>query len=46
VNWVLDVDIRAFLDPCLQCPLVYDVRSNRLGFALETFILKPFRLPS
>ena len=45
-NWVLDLDIKAFLDPCLHCPLVYDVRSNRPGFALETFILKPFRLPS
>ena len=46
VNWILDADLRAYLDPCLQCPLVYDVRSNRPGFALETFILKPFRLPS
>jgi RNA-directed DNA polymerase len=46
VCWILDADISRFLDPCLQCPLVYDVRSNRLGFALETFILKPFRLPS
>jgi RNA-directed DNA polymerase len=39
-NWVLDLDIKAFLDPCSQCPLVYDVRSNRPGFALETLILK------
>jgi RNA-directed DNA polymerase len=45
-GWVLDLDIKGFLDPCLHCPLVYDVRSNRPGFALETFILKPFRLPS
>jgi len=46
INWIFDADIRSFLDPCLHCPLVYDVRSNRPGFALETFILKPFRLPS
>ena len=45
-GWVLDLDIKGFLDPCLHCPLVYDVRSNRPGFALEAFILKPFRLPS
>jgi RNA-directed DNA polymerase len=45
-NWVLDLDIKSFLDPCLHCPLVYDVRSNRPGLSLETFILKPFRLPS
>jgi RNA-directed DNA polymerase len=46
VNWIVDADISRFLDPCIHCPLVYDVRSNRPGFALETFILKPFRLPS
>ena len=45
VNCVLDADIRAFLDRCSQCPLVYDVRSNRPGCSLETLILKPFRLP-
>ena len=45
-DWVLEFDIRGMLDPCLHCPLVYDVRSNRPGFALEAFILKPFRLPS
>ena len=46
VKWVLDADIRSFLDPCLHCPLAYDVCSNRPGLSLETFILKPFRLPS
>ena len=45
-DWVLDLDIKGFLDPCLHCPLVYDVRSKRSGLSLETFILKPFRLPS
>ena len=45
INWILDADIRSFLDRCSQCPLVYDVRSNRPGCSLETLILKPFRLP-
>ena len=45
-EWVLDLDIKSFLDPCLHCPLAYDVCSNRPGLSLETFILKPFRLPS
>ena len=44
--WILDADIQRFLDPCLHCPLAYDVCSNRPGLSLETFILKPFRLPS
>ena len=30
-DWVLDLDIKAFLDPCSQCPLVYDVGSNSVG---------------
>src|SRR5450755_1570144 len=46
INWIFDADIRSFLDPCIHCPLVYDVRSNRPGLSLEAFILKPFRLPS
>jgi retron-type reverse transcriptase len=46
VNWILDADLRAYLDPYLHCPLAYDVCSNRPGLSLETFILKPFRLPS
>jgi RNA-directed DNA polymerase len=45
VNWVLDADIRNFLDTCLQCPLVYDVWSKRPGLSLDALILKPFCLP-
>ena len=44
-RWVVDSDLEKFLDPCVHCPLVYDVCSKRPGLALETFILKPFRLP-
>jgi len=45
VRWILDADLRSFLDPCLQCPLVYDVWLNRPGLSLKALILRPFRLP-
>jgi RNA-directed DNA polymerase len=25
VNWVLDLDIRGFLDPSIQCPLIHEI---------------------
>ena len=25
VNWVLDADIRGFLDPSTQCPLIHEI---------------------
>src|ERR1700757_574401 len=31
VNWVLDVDIRSFLDSSSYCPLIHEVLSKRLG---------------
>jgi RNA-directed DNA polymerase len=31
VNWVLDVDIRGFLDPASYCPLIHEMVANKLG---------------
>jgi RNA-directed DNA polymerase len=31
VNWILDLDIRSFLDTASYCPLIHEVLSNRLG---------------
>ena len=31
VNWVLDADIRGFLDPSSYCPHIHEVAANRLG---------------
>ena len=31
VNWVLDADIRGFLDHASYCPLIHEMPSNRLG---------------
>jgi retron-type reverse transcriptase len=31
VNWVLDADIRSFLEAASYCPPAYEVRSNRVG---------------
>lgn len=45
VSWVLDADIRSFLDASSQCPLVHERVSNRLGCVLTTLIRKPFLLP-
>ena len=42
VNYVLDADIRGFLDPLSQCSYGY---SNSLELRSTTLILKPFRCP-
>jgi retron-type reverse transcriptase len=31
VNWILDADIRSFLDAASYCPPTYEARSNRAG---------------
>ncbi len=31
VNWVLDADIRGFLDMASYCPQIHEVLSNRFG---------------
>ncbi len=30
-DWVLDLDIRGFLDPSSYCPHIHEVAANRLG---------------
>jgi len=45
VNWVLDVDIRSFLDTASQCTPVHEVCSKSPGWASTTLIRKPLRLP-
>jgi retron-type reverse transcriptase len=30
-NWVLDLDIKAFLDTSSYCPLIHEVLANKLG---------------
>ena len=42
VSWVLDLDIRGFLDTHSQCTPSVDCRSKRPGRASGTWILKPF----
>lgn len=32
VNWVLDMDIRGFLDPASYCPPIHEMVSNSVGF--------------
>jgi retron-type reverse transcriptase len=31
VNWILDADIKGFLDTASYCPLIHEVCANRLG---------------
>src|ERR1700676_4566028 len=45
VNWILDADIRGFLDRASQCPLVYEVCSKRSVWSLTALIRKPLRRP-
>jgi RNA-directed DNA polymerase len=45
VNWVLDLDIRGFLEIHSQCTPSVDCWSKRPGRASGTWILKPFRRP-
>jgi len=45
VNWILDADIRGFLDRASQCPQVYDGWSKRSGCLTTTLIRKPFCRP-
>src|SRR5271157_5124813 len=45
VNFVLDVDIRTFLDTASYCPLVHEVRSKSSGCRSIALIRSPFCLP-
>jgi len=45
VNWIVDADIRSFLDHASYCPLIHEMSSNRFGWSSTTLIRKPLRLP-
>src|SRR5271166_1437758 len=44
-DWVLDIDIKAFLDTASYCPLVHEVRSKSSGCGSTALIRSPFCLP-
>ena len=44
-DWVLDLDVKAFLDAASYCPLVHEVRSKSSDCLVITLILSPFCLP-
>ena len=43
--WVLDLDIKAFLDPVSYCPLVDEVQSKSSDCRAKTLMRSPFCLP-
>ena len=45
VNYVLDADIRGFLDAASYCTPFHGMKSNRFNFASNTLIRNPLRLP-
>src|SRR5271165_5635859 len=45
INWVLDADIRSFLDTASYCPLVHEVRSKSSGSRAIALMRSPFCLP-
>ncbi len=45
VNWVLDADIRGFLETASYCTPVHEGASNRPGWLSITLIRSPLRLP-
>ena len=44
-DWVLDVDVRSYLDTASYCPLGYEVALNSSGCRSITLIRSPFCLP-
>jgi hypothetical protein len=45
VNYILDADIRSFLDPASYCTPAFQIGSNRSGWRCITLRRKPFCLP-
>jgi RNA-directed DNA polymerase len=45
VNWVLDADIRGFLETSSYCTPFHERLSKRVGWIPKTLIYKPFRFP-
>ena len=44
-EWIVDADLRDFLDTDSYCPLVHEIPVKRLGSASITLIRKPLRRP-
>ena len=45
VNFILDADVRSFLDPVSYCPLVDEVQSKSSDCRAKTLMRSPFCLP-
>ena len=45
VNFILDADIRSFLDPVSYCPLVHEVHANSSACRAITLMRSPFCRP-
>jgi RNA-directed DNA polymerase len=45
VNWVLDIDIRGFLDTASYCPLIHELVSKSVGLGSKVYIHSPLRRP-
>jgi len=45
VNWILDLDVRDFLDAASYCPLANGDQFRRSGWSLTTLIRSPLRRP-
>lgn len=43
--WVIDVDLKGYLEPCSYCTPVHERWSKRLGLSSMIFIFNPLRLP-
>ena len=44
-TYVIDFDLRTYLDHASYCPLIHEMPSNRLGWSSTTLIRKPLRRP-
>src|SRR6516165_7603107 len=44
-TYVIDFDLRSYLDHASYCPLIHEMSSNRFGWSSTTLIRKPLRLP-
>ncbi len=44
-DWVIDLDIKGFLDTASYCTPFHEIKSKRVGCESNTLIRNPFRLP-
>jgi hypothetical protein len=45
-EWIVDADLKDFLDTASYCPLIHENYSNSSGCCSTTLIRKPLRRPS